>query len=375
MRVAIATGGRFHVLDLARELLALGHEVRFYSYVPVKRAEAFGLPAQAQRCLLPYVFPLVGLLRIAPKGLRPLLNEWLLWFLDWVVAWKLEPCDVFIGMSGLCVASCSQARRKYGAKVLLERGSTHILHQKETLEKLKGGARVSAFDIRRELAGYALADLVVIPSLHVEDSFLQKGFPKGRLFRNPYGVNLDMFPSTPVPESRERIALFVGGWSYRKGCELWAEVLDRLPDLRLMHVGGRGDAPFPNSPRFSHVDPVDQKELPKYYTQAHLFVLASREEGLSLVLIQALSSGLPLVCTDQTGGRDLFELTKDENLVRVVPVDDLEALCAGIQKSMAFALGREGLRTLPGSVREKLTWRSYGERYSNKLIEIMGGGK
>ncbi len=375
MRVAIATSGRVPCLDLARELLALGHEVRFYSFVPVKRAEAFGLPSSAQRCLLPYVFPLVGLLKIAPKGLKPLLNQWLLWVLDRVVAWKLEPCDVFIGMSGLCVVSLSQARRKYGAKVLLERGSTHILRQKETLAKLGGGAQVSDWDVRRELAGYALADLVVIPSLHVEDSFLQKGFPKEKLFRNPYGVNLDMFQPTPVPETREPRALFVGGWSYRKGCELWAEVLERIPDLRLTHVGKWVDAPYPHSPRFTHLDPVDQRELPKYYAQAHLFLLASREEGLSLVLVQALACGLPLVCTDQTGGRDLLEIAKDENLVRVFPVDDLDALCGAIRKSMAYALGREGIRALPGEVRERLTWRSYGERYSRKLLEIAGERK
>ena len=29
MKIAIATGGRFHVLDLARELSHLGHEVDF----------------------------------------------------------------------------------------------------------------------------------------------------------------------------------------------------------------------------------------------------------------------------------------------------------------------------------------------------------
>jgi hypothetical protein len=32
-RVAIATAGRFHVLDLAREFNALGYGVDFYSYV------------------------------------------------------------------------------------------------------------------------------------------------------------------------------------------------------------------------------------------------------------------------------------------------------------------------------------------------------
>ena len=46
-RIAIATAGRFHVLDLARELAALGHEVRFYSMLPPSRTASFGLQADS----------------------------------------------------------------------------------------------------------------------------------------------------------------------------------------------------------------------------------------------------------------------------------------------------------------------------------------
>src|SRR4051794_11621955 len=67
LRVGIATSGRFHVLDLARELDALGVEVRFYSYVPRKRAETFGLPGRCHVALLPFLFPLVALERLLPR--------------------------------------------------------------------------------------------------------------------------------------------------------------------------------------------------------------------------------------------------------------------------------------------------------------------
>ena len=363
------------MLDLARELDALGHEVLFYSYVPVKRGAKFGLKASLQRSLFPYVAPLIGLMRLLKETpVWPFLNQLNILLMDRLVAWKLEPCDVFIGMTGFFPIASEKARRKYGAKILVERGSTHILRQKEILASLKGGAQVPDFDVKRELASYEQADLIVVPSLHVVDSFTARGIGPERLFRNPYGVNLEMFKPTPAPEGLPPTALFVGGWIYRKGCDVWGQVLEKMPELRLVHVGGRGDAPFPDSDRFTHVDPVNQWELLDYYAKAHVFVLASREEGLSLVLFQALACGLPLVCTDQTGGRDLLEVVKDENLVRVVPVDDLEALCAGIRRSMAFAMARKGLRVLPSEAREQLTWRSYGERYSRKLAEITGRG-
>ena len=70
LRVAIATAGRFHVLDLARELTALGYAVDFYSYVPKTRAVRFGLPSACHRSLLPLALPALALreARFAPAG-------------------------------------------------------------------------------------------------------------------------------------------------------------------------------------------------------------------------------------------------------------------------------------------------------------------
>ena len=66
MKIAVVTTGRFHVLDLARELAALGHELQFFSCVPRKRAAKFGLPAGAHRR---------GLLAIAPLLLAEVLVD------------------------------------------------------------------------------------------------------------------------------------------------------------------------------------------------------------------------------------------------------------------------------------------------------------
>ena len=60
MKIAIASIGRFWLLDLARELDRLGHDTRFYSYVLRKRAERFGLPIRSHRGLLLFLAPLVA---------------------------------------------------------------------------------------------------------------------------------------------------------------------------------------------------------------------------------------------------------------------------------------------------------------------------
>src|SRR5207253_1404096 len=55
LKIAIATAGRLYVLDLARELHTLGHNVKFYSYVPRARAWRFDLPDECHVLLLPLV--------------------------------------------------------------------------------------------------------------------------------------------------------------------------------------------------------------------------------------------------------------------------------------------------------------------------------
>lgn len=368
MRIAIVTSGRFHVLDLARELAALGHDVAFYSYVPRRRAEQFGLPRRCHRSLLPFVLPLIVAQRKGPKSwgnrLEPLLQR----TLDGLVARRLEPCDVFIGMSGLCVKSAEAAREKYGAKIILERGSRHILSQKEILEAIPGLARpaVPEFNLQRELWGYEFADVVSIPSLHVERSFLERGFSREKLCRNPYGVDLTMFPPTAKPANRMPTLIFAGTWGLQKGCDVLTEALRDQP-WRLIHVGSVGDLPLPQLPNFESRGLVPQSKLASVYAQADVFVQPSRQEGLSLVQAQALACGLPLVCTDRTGGEDLAEFLEDPSWVTVVQPEDVTALRNAITKAFDKATTQKGMRNILRSARDRLSWQAYGERYEQKL--------
>src|SRR4029453_16076946 len=186
MRIAILTSGRFHACDLARELSARGHDVAFYSLVPPQRTRRFGLPAQCNRWLGPYVGALYVVTRLA---LRSRYSSRLLLLmsvmLDRVAAQRLEPCEIFIGMSQMSLRTIEAGRRRFGARPFLERGSRHILSQREILERLPRTASAAKpipdAAVHRELAEYALADLIVVPSRHAETSFLERGVPAHKL--------------------------------------------------------------------------------------------------------------------------------------------------------------------------------------------------
>jgi len=378
MRIAILTSGRFHACDLARELAARGHEVAFYSLLPRARTERFGLPPQCNRWLGAAVGPLYLLTRVA---LRTRYAEQLLVLmsvmLDRVTARRIEPCDLFIGMSQMSLRTIATVQRRFGARAFLERGSRHILSQREILERLPrppaAAQPVPDWAVHRELAEYALADVIVVPSRHAEQSFLERGIPAGKMFRNPYGVDLSMFPPTPaLPTDAAPTIIMVGTWSMQKGCDVLTAAWRRLrgDGTRLLHVGRVGDAPLPTDPGFEHREPVDQRRLTELYSQAHVMGFASRQEGLGLVLAQALASGLRVAATEPTGAGDLQEMLEDRSAIALVPTDDVEAFTAALTDQLARARSDRGTRDRLGAARGRLTWDAYGRRY-DAMIRLL----
>src|SRR5215831_13493633 len=96
LRIAIAAKGRFHLLDVARELSALGHDVKFYSVVPKARAIRFGLPKECHVSLLPLMAPLVAWEVLFPKCLSSFRERFSTVVLNKAVIATLQPCDVFM---------------------------------------------------------------------------------------------------------------------------------------------------------------------------------------------------------------------------------------------------------------------------------------
>jgi starch synthase len=370
LNIAIATAGRFHVLDLARELHALGHNVRFYSHVPRTRARHFGLPDECHVSLLPFALPAIAWQRLIPR-LMPRMRERILYaLLNRGVMLRLRPCDVFICMSGIYLEAARFAKERYGAAIWLERGSRHILSQDEILAAIPGAERPSPLAIRRELAGYALADRIVIPSRHVGESFRRAEPVYAKLFYNPYGVDLAMFPFCRGKATAEPISLlFVGTWCLRKGCDLLVQAMRQVASVRLIHVGAIGDLNFPaNDERFVHIDSVPQSELARFYAASDVFVLASREEGLSTVLAQALASGRPVICTDRTGGADLAHTPALAERITIVSAGDGSALSDVIAAWCDRLRAGDDLPPLVATDHKTLSWAAYARRYSDELL-------
>jgi len=365
MKINIAAAHRFHLLDLARELEKRGHDVRFYSYVPRRRAMKFGLKKECSYSLFYIMLPLLLLVKLSKQAswAQRLIHI----ALDNYLAYFMKSCDVYIALGTVYKRSFTHAKDRFGAVTILEWGSKHIIEQRKqfTATTLKP---YPASLLKRELNGYELVDYISIPATHVEESFLLHGFHHNRLMVNPYGVDLEMFKPTILLKNPYDL-IFVGGWRYEKGCDLLVEVCEKY-NFSLLHVGALAGMEFPTGNRFKHIEPVDQKELINYYSLARVFVLPSRSEGLALVQAQALACGLPIVCSMHTGGRDLRDFLQDKKWIVEMQEYSVDELGKCIDQALKLAKTQTGLRSYSNNDIYNLTWAAYGERYCRNLNRI-----
>lgn len=367
MKINIAASHRFHLLDLARELENQGHEVRFYSYVPTKRILSFGLSRKANFSLFIYMLPFLALVRITKSYWS---NALLINAMDYFLAKFMPPCDIYIALGSVYLESIKAAKRRFGAITILEWGSKHITDQRRILSELPEVKNQPLYFYNRSLKGYELVDYIAISSDHVKQSFIENGIKEDKLIQNPYGVDLIMFRPTELVKDNVFDLIIVGGWSYRKGCDVLTEVCLKY-QYRLLHVGSIVDLPFPSHKNMVHFDSVDQKILFNFYEQARVFVLPSREEGLAMVQLQAVVCGLPIVCSKHTGGRDLLQFLEQKKWIVEMEEYSSEELANCINKALKLSKTQTGIRSYSKNLNDKFDWRAYGKRYSLNLERIM----
>lgn len=113
----------------------------------------------------------------------------------------------------------------------------------------------------------------------------------------------------PAYESRAVVKnfLYVGRIAEVKNLNLLVSVFNDLPDLTLTIIG---DGPLRQeieklAKRNIHfLGTINNKELPKYYKDADVFVLPSKSESWGLVVEEALNNGTPVIASSAVGCAD-----------------------------------------------------------------------
>jgi glycosyltransferase involved in cell wall biosynthesis len=263
-----------------------------------------------------------------------------------------------------------------GARTVVGTGSAHVRFQKTVVEAeyAKFGVRkVSTHNSAVEKAQkeFEEADGIIVPSGFSRRTMLENGISPEKVQVIPEPLTRRL-PFTGREDSVFRIVV-VGTVSLRKGAQYVLEAASRLklPNSELVLVGPVVTDEFEPvlqryKGQFVLAGPVSEAELARHLSRASVLVLASVEDGWGHVTLEAMSCGLPVIVSVNTGSADVVE---DGVNGFVVPVCDATAI---MEKLEYLYLTPEACRDM-GARNRALTLDRTWTNYSEDVVQFFSG--
>ena len=169
----------------------------------------------------------------------------------------------------------------------------------------------------------------------------------------PYVKDIVVIPNfitiepKPVKDYSVKRVISAGRYAYEKGYDMllkaWAMVIKDYPDWQL-HIWGDGDrSPYVQlSEQLDIIDSVflhpSTSDIAEEFSNSSIYVMSSRYEGFGLVLVEAMSCGLPCISFDCPYGPQNIILDKQDGLL--VNSEDIDNLV----KALSSFLSDIGIR-------------------------------
>jgi len=243
---------------------------------------------------------------------------------------------------------------------------------------LGGGVADSADKLKRKTAELELADIVVVPSGFVRDSLPAWAFSK-QIIVSPFGSPQDrMQPAgNDMLKADNRLkVLFAGSMGQRKGLGDLFQAMKMLDGNKIeLVVMGSLQAPMEfyrnKYDGFVYAPERPHGQVLELMAGCDVFCLPSILEGRALVMQEAMSQGLPLIITPNTGGSDLVIAGETGFLV---PVRSPEQIAMKLQWCID---NRERVKEMGEMARlhaANYIWKTYSDRIVNQLNTVYAGG-
>jgi glycosyltransferase involved in cell wall biosynthesis len=231
-----------------------------------------------------------------------------------------------------------------------------------------------------EKKAFQQAKVVVAVSEKIEKELLEIGVPPERIEVILNGVDFNEF--YPGAASRSQLglpegvtlALFAGDIrTSRKNLDTVLHALVKVPELHLAVAGATERSPYPQmAEKLGLSDRVHflgfRRDVAQIMKAVDLFVFPSRYEACTLVLLEAIATGLPVVTAATAGGA---EIVTPECGVVLSDSEDSQALAEALTR---LASDRD-LRTQMGkaarAIAERHSWTSKAQSYVDLFEQLV----
>jgi glycosyltransferase involved in cell wall biosynthesis len=193
---------------------------------------------------------------------------------------------------------------------------------------------------------------MMAPTQVVVDDLVANGFNNVKLWSR--GVDSDIFRPQPSKrlDSKPPIFLYVGRVAVEKNVEAFLE-LDLPGSKWVVGTGPALERIKARFPTVNYLGVLEREDLAKVYAAADVFVFPSRTDTFGLVLLEAMACGLPVAAYPVTGPKDVL----GDSAAGVMHADLRTACLEALKLRREDALARAGL----------FTWRAATEQFFGNL--------
>mgnify|MGYP000948409460 CR=1 FL=1 len=178
-----------------------------------------------------------------------------------------------------------------------------------------------------------LADRVTVLTFH-DYNFIGTRLKNKIVMPNP----LSFVPLAKYNEDRKKNIIAAGsidrfhGKGFDSLIKIWGKIANKYPEWKLLIAGGGNDENIRKLRELANEYNVNSqfellgqvKDLDKKLRESSIFVLSSRYEGFSMVLLEAMSQGCACISFDCTAGpREIINNNVDGILVEDQNIDDM----------------------------------------------------
>lgn len=292
-----------------------------------------------------------------------------------------------IGWAGHSLALLAASEIK-NIPVILERGSTHIVWQRDKLLEAYDAAGIrpsmklipSEAYIEAEMLEYEKASLIHVPSQFCADSFApfmgKKAQSKIRITRYGFDLPAPRYSRQTEIKGRPLKIGFAGTLSVRKGffdyCWLANEINIKQA---IFEAVGRQDEDSKtilklyNSP-ITPEPSVSRTVLLDRLSQWDILILPSYEEGLAMIIPEALSQNTVVIASDVSGASEYIENGKSGFIFEHGKKHELKEIVEQLIETPEKIIDIQ--RSLRENNQQGFDARHYLNKYADSIRELLG---
>ena len=240
-----------------------------------------------------------------------------------VIGWKqfgkqskqyISDAQIFHVRSGAGQGGAINQARKNGMKILVDHSAAHPQATYSLLKK--AGLKDEDISINPNSAFWQLimkdcdqADILLVNSDYVKETFINNKYDENKMRIAYLGVREDFWNLKDNWDLKSPIRLlFTGNFCFLKGGKLILDCLRQLQDIGFdyhLDVVGNINLPIPdwvkNSDNIVFHGHVPQEDIKLFLKESDIYIFPSYSEGSAQSLKEAMSAGMPVIATRQSG--------------------------------------------------------------------------